>query len=172
MNLHDLFAIPRRRSPEKPALRFQDGGVETVSISYGDLFAEADALAAGLAARGVAKGDRVAFFLGNRPEFVVAYLAVIRLGAVMVPINLAYRQREIGHMLEDAEPRLLITERAQLPILERRWMDRGSAPRRGSGRLSGDAEGFAPPAVDGGDLAMLLYTSGTTGRSKGADDHP
>jgi malonyl-CoA/methylmalonyl-CoA synthetase len=167
MNLHDLFAIPRRRSPEKPALRFQDGGVET-TFSYGDLFAKADALAAGLAARGVTKGDRVAFFLGNRPEFVLAYLAVIRLGAVMVPINLAYRQREITHMLEDAEPRLLITERAQLPILE--GMDVGDLlVAEDLEDLSGDAEGFAPPAVEGGDLAMLLYTSGTTGKSKGAE---
>src|SRR6476646_6775066 len=113
MNLHDLFAIPRRRSPEKLALLFQDD-----AFTYGDLFARADALAAGLAARGVVPGDRVAFFLGNRPEFVIAYLAVIRLGAAMVPINLAYREREISHMLADSEPRLLITERAQLPILE------------------------------------------------------
>src|SRR5436305_13688275 len=117
MNLHDLFAIPRRRTPEKPALRFREDGRETV-FTYGDLFARADALAAGLAARGVIKGDRVAFFLGNRPEFVIAYLAVIRLGAAMVPINLAYRQREISHMLADAEPRLIVTERSQAPILD------------------------------------------------------
>jgi len=166
MNLHDLFAIPRRRSPEKPALRFQDGGVETV-LSYGDLFARVDALAAGLATRGISKGDRVAFFLGNRPEFVVAYLAVIRLGAVMVPINLAYRQREITHMLEDSEPRLLITERAQLSILE--GMDAGDLLlAEDLGELSGGA-GCTPPFVEGGDLAMLLYTSGTTGKSKGAE---
>ncbi|MFL6291537.1 MAG: acyl-CoA synthetase [Thermoanaerobaculia bacterium] len=167
MNLHDLFAIPRRRSPEKPALRFQDGGVETI-LSYRDLFIRADALAAGLAVRGVTKGDRVAFFLGNRPEFVVAYLAVIRLGAVMVPINLAYRQREIGHMLEDSEPRLLITERAQLPILE--GMDVGDLIlAEDLDALSSEAAGFISPAVEGGDLAMLLYTSGTTGKSKGAE---
>ena len=112
MNLLDLFAIPRRRTPDKAALRFSEG---EAALSYADLFAEADALAAGLAARGVRKGDRVAFFLGNRPEFVIAYLAVIRLGAAMVPINLAYRRREIAHMLADAEPRLLLTERALLP---------------------------------------------------------
>jgi malonyl-CoA/methylmalonyl-CoA synthetase len=167
MNLHDLFAIPRRRTPEKPALRFQDGGVETI-LSYGDLFARTDALAAGLAARGVVKGDRVAFFLGNRPEFVLAYLAVIRLGAVMVPINLAYRQREITHMLEDAEPRLLVTERAQIPILE--GMETGELIlAEDLENLPGDPTGFTPPAVDGSDLAMLLYTSGTTGKSKGAE---
>ncbi|HTG35599.1 MAG TPA: AMP-binding protein [Thermoanaerobaculia bacterium] len=167
MNLHDLFAIPRRRTPEKIALSFRDGS-QDVAISYSDLFTRADALAAGLAARGVVKGDRVAFFLGNRPEFVLAYLAVIRLGAVMVPINLAYRQREIGHMLEDAEPRLLVTERAQLPILE--GMEIGDLIlAEDLDGLSGDVAGFISPAVEGGDLAMLLYTSGTTGKSKGAE---
>src|SRR5262245_15078654 len=113
MNLHDLFSIAAARSPGKPALRFPEA-----DLSYQELFAAVDRLAAGLQARGVEKGDRVAFFLGNRPEFLTAYLAVLRIGAVMVPINLAYRRREIGHMLRDATPRLLLTERAHLPILE------------------------------------------------------
>ena len=163
MNLHDLFAIPRRRAPEKPALRFQDD-----TLTYRDLFARADALAAGLAARGVRKGDRVAFFLGNRPEFVIAYLAVIRLGAAMVPINLAYREREISHMLADSEPRLLITEQAQAAVLQGLEVVEVLLAEDLEG-LSRAAAGFAPPLVEGGDLAMLLYTSGTTGKSKGAE---
>ena len=107
MNLHDLFAIPVRRAPGKPALRFAaETGTpaDLTDLSYAQLFAAADRLAAGFHARGVRKGDRVAFFLSNRPEFVTAYLAVIRLGAVMVPVNLAYRRREIAHMLADAGP--------------------------------------------------------------------
>jgi malonyl-CoA/methylmalonyl-CoA synthetase len=169
MNLHDLFAIPRLRSPQKPALRFRDGDQETV-LSYEDLFARADALAAELAARGVRPGDRVAFFLGNRPDFVVAWLAVIRLGAAMVPINLAYRRREIVHMLADSEPRLLIAERAQAPVL-----DELAPEERPEILFVEDLEGlevptgWVPPLVQGSDLAMLLYTSGTTGKSKGAE---
>jgi len=169
MNLHDLFAIPRRRSPGKPALRFLDAGRETV-LSYKDLFARAEALAAGLTARGVLPGDRVAFFLGNRPEFVVAWLAVIRLGAAMVPINLAYRRREIVHMLADAEPRLLISERSQAPVLdELAPEERPEVLFVEDWESLGDPGGFAPPLVQGSDLAMLLYTSGTTGKSKGAE---
>ncbi len=175
VNLHGLFAIPRLRTPEKVALRFYGGDEEKV-LTYQDLFADADRLAAGLAARGLRKGDRVAFFLGNRPEFVTAYLAVIRLGAVMVPINLAYRRREIAHILGDAEPRLLLTERERLAVLdelepdERRSvegvvlaeeLDGWQANAAGTGA-------FIPPLVEEDDLAMLLYTSGTTGRSKGA----
>ena len=117
MDLHGLFAIARRRTPAKAALRFLNGQQAT-DLSYENLFAQADRLAAGFAARGLRKGDRVAFLLGNRPEFVAAYLAVIRLGAVMVPINLGYRRREIAHMLGNAEPRLLLTERERLPMLD------------------------------------------------------
>ncbi|HVS00469.1 MAG TPA: AMP-binding protein, partial [Thermoanaerobaculia bacterium] len=143
------------------------------SLSNAELFQESDRLAAGLTAAGVRKGDRVAFFVGNRPEFVTAYLAVIRLGAVMVPINLAYRRREIVHMLADAEPRLLLTDTAQVPILEeleeseRRCVERIVLAEELAG-WRGDPAGFAVPQVEEDDLAMLLYTSGTTGRSKGA----
>jgi malonyl-CoA/methylmalonyl-CoA synthetase len=178
MNLHDLFAIARHRSPEKLALRFAPGApgadvdADPVELTFAELFAAADRLAAEFRARGVEKGDRVAFFLSNRPEFVVAYLAVIRLGAVMVPINLAYRRREIAHMLADATPRLLLTERAQLAVLD----ELADEERRGLAAviLAEDLEGlaaagpFTPPLVEESDLAMILYTSGTTGRSKGA----
>jgi malonyl-CoA/methylmalonyl-CoA synthetase len=174
MNLHDLFAIPRRRAPDKIALRYRDdsGGDgddgREVTLSYAALFARVDALAAGLAARGVTQGDRVAFFLGNRPEFVIAYLAVIRLGAAMVPINLAYRQREISHMLADAEPRLILTERANAPILAEMGL-RDFILAEDLASVAANPTGVSFPAVHGGDLAMLLYTSGTTGKSKGAE---
>jgi len=175
MNLHDLFAIPVHRAPGKPALRFAAENGTAADLSYAELFAEADRLAAGLHARGVRKGDRVAFFLSNRPEFVTAYLAVIRLGAVMVPVNLAYRRREIAHMLADAEPRLLLTERANLAVLdeladdEKRGLESVLLAEDLAGWTGvGDGAGFVPPLVEEGELAMLLYTSGTTGRSKGA----
>jgi malonyl-CoA/methylmalonyl-CoA synthetase len=172
MNLHDLFAIARHRFPGKPALRFADGAA-AVDLTYDQLFAEADRLAAGFRARGVKKGDRVAFFLSNRPEFVTAYLAVIRLGAVMVPINLAYRRREIAHMLADATPRLLLTEGAQVSVLAElsEEEERGLEAVILAEDLAGwkdDGSAFVPPLVQEGDLAMILYTSGTTGRSKGA----
>jgi malonyl-CoA/methylmalonyl-CoA synthetase len=177
MNLHDLFAIPVRRAPGKPALRFSAEGGEAADLTYTQLFAEADRLAAGFRARGLRKGDRVAFLLSNRPEFVTAYLAVIRLGAVMVPINLAYRRREIAHMLADSTPRLLLTEHAHLAVLdelaeeEKRELEAVILVDDWAEDLAGwteDAAGFSPPLVEEGDLAMILYTSGTTGRSKGA----
>jgi malonyl-CoA/methylmalonyl-CoA synthetase len=173
MNLHDLFAIPVHRTPGKPALRFTSEDGASSDLTYAALFAEADRLAAGFRARGVKKGDRIAFFVSNRPEFVTAYLAVIRLGAVMVPINLAYRRREIAHMLADATPRLLLTERLYLPILdelseeEKRELEAVVLVEDLAG-WTGDASAFTPELVEEHDLAMILYTSGTTGRSKGA----
>jgi len=91
----------------------------------------------------------------------------------MVPINLAYRRREIAHMLGDAAPRFLLTETAQLPILEelepeeRRSIERVILAEE-IAKWHGDPAVRSIVRVDGSDLAMILYTSGTTGRSKGA----
>ena len=86
MNLHDLFAIPVHRTPNKPALRYaaEDGAAS--DFTYAALFAEADRLAAGFRARGVKKGDRIAFFVSNRPEFVTAYHANAWSGRVAILI--------------------------------------------------------------------------------------
>jgi malonyl-CoA/methylmalonyl-CoA synthetase len=176
MNLNDLFAIPCLRAPGKVALLAESPASGAIELTYGELFGRSRRLAAGLAARGIAKGDRVAFFLGNRPEFVVAYLAVLALGAVVVPINLAYRRREVANILGDAEPSLLLTEESQLPVFaELTAGERGSVEvivaedlASGTTDSPGDLSTAAWPIVDGDDLALLLYTSGTTGRSKGA----
>ncbi len=170
MNLHTLFAIAVQRAPDHPAIQFATEGSRVI-YSYHDLFAAADGLAAGMAERGVTQGDRVVFFLGNIPEFVIAYLAVIRLGAIMVPINLRYRTLEISHIVADCEPVLIITEREHLAILT----DAGCGPGGTIPLLLADEmaswQSETSPAatlVRGDDLAMIMYTSGTTGRSKGA----
>ncbi len=175
MNLLDLFAIPLADVPAKSALRFRDPDGSEVSLSYAELFLAAERVAAGFAARGLRRGDRIAFFLGNRPEFVITYLAAIRLGAVVVPINLAYRKVELAHILADAEPRILFTERELLPIVaEVDAAARGSVEATVTAEDLGDwPDGVTAPAlnppIEGCDLAFLLYTSGTTGRSKGAE---
>jgi len=183
VNLHDLLSIPLRRAPGKPALDFEAADGRGERWSYGELFAAAEALAAALARRGLQRGDRIALYLGNRPETVVVYLAAFRLGVVAVPINLAYRRREIAHILADSEPRFLLTEAAARPELDELTAedragvealleveallaaDLRAAPAATGPTTTGPA---AAPPVAGDDLALLLYTSGTTGRSKGA----
>lgn len=172
MNLVDLFKIPRDRTPDKIALQYTTPAGKEATLTYAELFARADRVAAYLNAWGLQKGDRVAFYLGNRPEFLIAYLALLRLGAVMVPINLRYRRGEIAPLLADCTPRLMVTEAAQLPILQ--GLDLDNLPFETTLVVEKLAEWEADPAealwptVAGDDAAMIIYTSGTTGRSKGA----
>lgn len=179
MNLWQLFSISAQRVADKTALEYTNFGQPQIShlFDYANLFAYAEMWAGRLSQLGLEKGDRVAFYLGNRPEFVIAYLAVIRLGGVMVPINLRYRRREIAHILADATPKLLITEREQLAILdELTGEEMAGVAHALSVEDAADwpqplpAPASLPPlsTIAGEDLAMIMYTSGTTGRSKGA----
>jgi malonyl-CoA/methylmalonyl-CoA synthetase len=175
MNLLTLFAIAAERSPHKQALEFIDDetGAAT-TFSYEQLYAEVERWATGFRALGLQHGDRIAFYLGNRPEFVIAYLAVLRLGGVMVPINLRYRRLEISHILNDCTARFLLTEATQQGIVdELEAADLGAVEQILSVDALDDwfpaeADSSAAPLVHGEDLALIMYTSGTTGRSKGA----
>jgi malonyl-CoA/methylmalonyl-CoA synthetase len=173
VNLLQLFDIQRRERPEAVALRGEDGEGWT----YGELLAAADGVGAGWAEGGLRSGDRVALLAGNRPELVVAQLAALRLGAILVPVNPAYRARELAHLLADAEPRLVVTEAESAGVLEevepgaRRSVERVArleelAARRPSQETA--PAGCRPRKPDGSDPALIVYTSGTTGRSKGA----
>ena len=173
MSLLHLLSTGERDSPDKTALLLIGGTGEPERWSYCKLFDHSHRLATGLAARGLRRGDRVAFYLGNCVEFVIAYLAVIQLGAIMVPINLAYRRREIVNILLDAEPRFVVTEEDRLGTLDEiAPADRSSV----EAVLSvGDLAGMAgietatdALPVEGAETALIMYTSGTTGRSKGA----
>ena len=170
MNLHALFAIAAQRNPEKVALQYIAAG-KTSTLTFAALYAAADHLAAGLQQWGLRKGDRVAFFLGNCPEFVIAYLAVIKLGAIMVPVNLRYRRMEIGHIFADCMPRLVVTEQEQAAFLEDAgYAAGGDVPWFLAEELGAwsSHEALTAPLVLAEDLALIMYTSGTTGRSKGA----
>jgi len=174
MNLLDLLEIPRRETPERTAVDFRPAVGPRAEASYRDLLAAAERLAAGLAGMGLRAGDRIALHLDSRPELLVAYLAAFRLGAVGVPVHAAYTRPEIAHLLADAEPRLLLAEPARRGLLdelapaERRSVERVVWADEIAGLAAGPAPAELPRGPDGGDLALLLYTSGTTGRSKGA----
>jgi len=146
-NLFDLLTASA--DPAAPFLERPDGSVDT----YGDLLAHTARLARALIARGVQPGDRVAAQLEKTPENLYLYLATVRAGAVFLPLNTAYTDAEIGYFVSDAEPRLLVRDDVLAELVEE---------ARG---LSAD---FETVAREPSDLAAICYTSGTTGRSKGA----
>ena len=142
-----------------------------------------EALASGLASRcGVCPGDRIAMYLANGPELIAYYLAGLRLGAIVVPMNVLYRDRELTHLLEDAEPRILLCDadrfaafahlRPHFPFIEEVIVSGESGPRDAVkfSDLTNESASRPAPAVTihESDPALMLYTSGTTGRSKGA----
>jgi malonyl-CoA/methylmalonyl-CoA synthetase len=160
------FVGHAQRSPERPCLSFAGA-----SLSYGDLYQLALAWAVQLRERGVVRGDRVGLFLGSGPAFVAAYLGTQLLGAAAVLINTQYRQVELSHILSDSGARLVVSEAALLPELARvaqPGLQIVDCRLQIAEHLSTsyDLQSLKLPAA--ADLALLAYTSGTTGRSKGA----
>lgn len=166
--------------PEKTAIVF-----EGRSLTFGELDALSWRYARGLAAAGVEKGDRVAVFSETSPEVIIALLGHYRLGAIHVPINTRYRAGEVAHILEDSGAKALllragspcagVVESLQPPpgaLGFRVWIGDGdtcAGPADLSFERLTETSRSRPEAAlpDDEDAAILLYTSGTTGRSKG-----
>jgi malonyl-CoA/methylmalonyl-CoA synthetase len=144
VNLLHLFDLSLIARSEQVALEWQGA-----DFTFGDVERRSNRVAHALRVRGLAKGDRLCVYLSNRIELIDIFLACVKLGVIFVPINILYREREIAHITGDAEPRFVITE-AELPQL---FFDRDDRPVE-------DLDGDTPAAI--------LYTSGTTGASKGA----
>ena len=148
------------------------------ALTFGDLEARADRLARLLASRGFAAGDRLAVYLENRIEFIDLFLACTRLGVILVPINILYRDREVSHIVSDAEPKAIVAS-GPVPGGHAYW-DVGELAAAAKAVASPDAvvgRGFSPgdlpalkgrPTIDAATPAALVYTSGTTGTAKGA----
>jgi len=145
----NLYALIASRFPDRDKTFLETLGGDR--ITYGEVETGVGRLAALLKAKGVAPGDRIAVQTAKSPEAVMLYLAVLQIGAVFLPLNTAYTQAEVDYFVGDAEPSMFVAdavalaaEAAELAPLE-------------------SVHEAAPQ-----DLAAILYTSGTTGRSKGA----
>lgn len=158
--------------PKRLAIETQDGA----HISYGDLIARAGQMANVLVARGVKPGDRVAVQVEKSVANIVLYLATVRAGAVYLPLNTAYTLNELDYFIGDAEPSLVVCDPAKAeglaPVAAKVKAKVETLGPDGKGSLTDAAEKasseFATVTRAGDDLAAILYTSGTTGRSKGA----
>src|ERR1700754_701000 len=158
--------------PDRLAIDTADGA----HITYGDLIARAGQTANVLAARGVKPGDRVAAQTEKSVPALVLYLATVRAGAVYLPLNTAYTLNELEYFITDAEPSLVVCDPAKAEGIGKIAAKVGAGVETlgadGKGSLMEAAAKASPDftTVPRGndDLAAILYTSGTTGRAKGA----
>jgi malonyl-CoA/methylmalonyl-CoA synthetase len=171
----NFFALIRSRvtDPARTFIETQDGR----QISYGELIDRTGRVANALRACGVTIGDRVVAQLDKSPDMLTLYLACLRAGAVFLPLNVGYTLAELEYFIGDSEPALVLGRPQAFSALIELGA-RLKVPRVES--LGGDGDGSfqrlveaqsaafddAPCGAD--DLAAILYTSGTTGRSKGA----
>jgi malonyl-CoA/methylmalonyl-CoA synthetase len=148
LNLPHLFDLSLKGRSDAVALEFQGA-----TYTFGEVEARSNRMTHLLERRGLKQGDRLCVYLPNCVEMIDLYLACVKLGVIFVPINILYREREISHIVEDAEPAVVITD-----------ADFAS--------LNGEAAGMPSErpriALDGDAPAGIIYTSGTTGASKGA----
>lgn len=187
-SLYQVLMIAAANYRDRPATQFLGA-----QLTYGDIRRQADRLAASLHAAGIRKGDRVGIMLPNCPQYIISFWALMRLSAVVVNFNPLYTAREVEHQAKDSGIRMMITLDSIAPMILALKQDCGmdcviattleeysSFPERTPELPPGsvsfvDMIGQSPdvklPPVEvdaENDLAVLQYTGGTTGRSKGA----
>ena len=174
IGLGNWFYQRARRTPERKALTF-----EGATLTYGGLQGRIDRLASGLRANGVCQGDRVGFLGFNQPAFIETLFATARLGAIFVPLNYRLSSAELGYIIGDAGLHSLIVDSPHQPLIDpiradlpcRRYLSADTAGTEWpaiAALIDGQAELRAGVPIQEDDVAIIMYTSGTTGRPKGA----
>ncbi len=168
--IYRVFSESFRRDPARVALETPDG----VALTYGELGPRVDLARLGLADCGVAPGDRVLAYVEKSVASVLLYLACLSRGAVYIPVNPGYTPAELAPMVQDARPRLVVCDASRRPEVAEstRGFDVGVLQPDGlvvaPGGLSGARRAGRQRGPTGSDPAVVLYTSGTTGKPRGA----
>ena len=176
-----LLRTAAERTPDRPAIIYHN-----LTLTYREVVSMVNCIANGLYNIGMRKGDRICLLTTNRPEYTITFIAAASIGAVVSPMNPAYKDREIAYQLENSEAKAILVQRELVPLLQQVLHDK-SLPHlkhflvTGDGTLESlpEAIPFAklmresspkpPPHVkiSGDDLLALPYSSGTTGFPKG-----
>src|SRR3954452_19787584 len=118
MTLNDLFDLTFATQCDSPALEWQGR-----TYTFGELDRRANQMAHALTVRGFAAGDRLCLQLSNSIEFIEIFLACLRLGVIFVPVNVLYKDREIQHILSDADPREFLQDASGISAVARTMAD-------------------------------------------------
>jgi long-chain acyl-CoA synthetase len=179
LNLALILRESAKRDPDHVAII-----LDSFKFSYGQLDALSSSVASSLNAAGLKKGDRVGLMLPNVPQFPMAYFGILKAGGVVVPMNVLLKAPEVSFYMGDSEARFLIVwedfaGEALKGIASLKGVTTFVAQKPGSGEppsgtrnfmelMAGDAR-FDMEATEAEDTAVILYTSGTTGKPKGAE---
>jgi fatty-acyl-CoA synthase len=170
-HIADLFEMVAEAVPDRIAIQSNDS-----ILTYAELDLRTDALARGLAARGIGRGDHVGLYMRNRSEYLESYLAAIKVGAVPFNVNYRYKRQELAYLFDNADACCIIHDgeyAAEMDAL------RGALPKLRltvcADGVSGRSDDYAALLLPGPkasferseDDYMLLYTGGTTGMPKG-----
>lgn len=167
MNLRMLFERSLGRHANRVGLEYQGA-----HYPFGQIERRSNRLAHRLLAAGLEPGDRVAAYVTNGIELIEIYLAAVQAGLVFTPLNVLYREGEIAPILSDSEPKVLFSQRqsaeriASVAAGKPRWCHWQVEDMEGL--LEGQSDAPPPGALSDDSIAALVYTSGTTGRPKGA----
>jgi long-chain acyl-CoA synthetase len=176
-NFYEIIAHHSKKRRKKTALLVDDE-----KISYGDVLDRSDRLAAFLASKGIGKGDKVALFLRNCPEFIYTVFAVSKLGAIVVPVNTFLKSDELDYILQDSGAKMLVASLVHEKVVDSShastlcgWIlwEGEAFKEKGEQHLAfkeavSVSSKVEPASYALDECAVIIYTSGTTGNPKGA----
>lgn len=173
MNVTQFLLNTAAEIPSHPAVVFKNN-----PITYQELTEKVKRKAVGLKKFGIKNGSHVGLMMGNKPEYMVAYFALLSIGATVVPLNPLFKESELTYILNDSEAEALIVDEismaevekstSQLSTVKKIFSLEPAIPFTSWQEVIGDADEFLLEPKEQEEHAQIIYTSGTTGKPKGA----